>query len=81
MKSNDLGPLERADGQDPEPPSLRLALIATVRLLNDVRAYLEPSARVGDDDAADLLLRSAAVASVLHRMRRRLDEDAEEDDE
>jgi hypothetical protein len=72
---SDLGPFEPAGGQDPEPPALGLAIVATIRLLNDVRGYLEPAGRAGDDKAADLMLRAAAIASVLHRIRRRLKDD------
>lgn len=63
------GPLEPPDGQEDEPPDVRQALLVVLLLLGDVRAHLRGQ---GDADPADLLLRLAAVAAVLRRIRDRL---------
>lgn len=67
-------PIEPPEGQDPEPPDLLLAVIATIRLLRDITGRLEREHDETDVEAADLLLRISAVASVLRRVRDRLEE-------
>lgn len=58
-------PPEPAGGQETEPPDLRLALNATIRLLDDIG-----HTRQLDDD---LTLRVFAVRAVLHRLRHHLE--------
>ena len=61
-------PPEPTIGQDDEEPNLRLALLVTRQLLNDV----EPRLPIEDDD---LRLRLAAVRSVLRRLQEGLGDD------
>lgn len=50
---------------DPDPPDLDLALVVVLRLLLDVERHLA----TGKGDRAELVLRLAAVASVLRRIQ------------
>lgn len=65
-------PPEPPDGQD-GPPDLRTALIAIVRLLDDVHTFL--AQHHGDDDAGRLLLRTIAVRRGVIRLREHLGDD------
>jgi len=60
-------PPELPDGQESEPPDLRLALVVAIVLFSD----LEPVLR---DREPDLLLRLIAVRQVLRRLRALQDE-------
>lgn len=71
---NDLDPYEPPGGQDDEPPDLRLAVTVVVRLLMDLNDRLEREHREDDAETADLLLRLAAVLSVMRRVRTQLEE-------
>lgn len=57
-------PIEPAEGQDPTPPDVLLAVNATLRLLDDIRA--------DDTLADDLLLRLVALRLALRRLRKHL---------
>lgn len=59
-------PSDPPDGQD-DPPDLRTALVATIRLLRDVRERLEER-----PEDHDLALRSHAVRRALIRLRAHL---------
>ena len=61
-------PLEPRGGQD-DPPDVRTAVRAVLRLLADVSAALEEQA----DPPRELLLRVYAHRSALNRLRRRMD--------
>lgn len=61
-------PPELPVGQDDEPPNRLLAVIVAIRVLNECETRLKG---IGDDDDADLLLRLAAIRSVLRRLRHR----------
>jgi len=67
------GPPEPVAGQDDTPPNLELAVLVTIRVLLDVRSRLRATRDVGEG-ADDLLLRIAALLSVLHKIRRQLEE-------
>lgn len=55
-----------------DPPDLRLALIAAIVLLDDVRDRLTQGGDTNTD--TDLTLRTLAVAAVLRRLRDREEE-------
>jgi hypothetical protein len=61
-------PPERPEGQDDEPADVRQAVVVAMALIGDFAGHVEH----GNGDAADLLLRAAAVRAVLRRIRDRL---------
>jgi hypothetical protein len=63
------GPPEPVGGQD-ERPDLRLAVVATIRLLADAREIV---AELDSDGARDMVLRMSAVLTVWRRILRRID--------
>lgn len=75
LRAAQLDPLEPPEGQDPDPPDLLLTMIVTLTLLSDVRDLLEREHDDANNDPArpDVLLRIAAVSSVLRRHRARLE--------
>lgn len=54
--------------QEPDPPDLRLAIAVTVQLLDELWLRLGDDTADTDDDA-NLLLRIAAIRSVLRRIQ------------
>jgi hypothetical protein len=62
----DQPPPELPGGQESEVPDLRLALVVTIALLSDVEPVLRTE--------PELLLRLAAVRSVLRRLRAHVEE-------
>lgn len=67
------GPPEPADGQD-DPPDVRTAVVATIRLLRAVHDRLGD--HPGDADLADLRERVGALRRALVRLHAHLDEGA-----
>lgn len=67
------GPYEPpVQGQEREPPEVRLAVLVALALLLDVRRRLE---RERDAESLELLLRLGAVLAVLRRVRDRLEDE------
>lgn len=54
--------------QDPDPPDVRLAIAVVIALLDDLWQHLDRDTDDGHD-VGDLLLRIAAVRSVLRRVQ------------
>jgi hypothetical protein len=67
-------PTEPLTGQDPDPPDVRLAVLATIRLLNDLHPILRR------EDHPDELLRLVALRSALTRLRRHLEHQHREEE-